>query len=67
MAYEDLEREELAESSAALRRRIEKARKRQMDRAKNGEFVYNAELSGERLLRDCELGKRRKENDETGL
>lgn len=60
MAYEDLEREELAESSAAIRRRIEKARKRQMDRAKNGEFVYNAELSGERLLRDCELGREEK-------
>ena len=60
VAYEDLEREELAESSAAIRRRIEKARKRQMDRAKNGEFVYNAELSGERLLRDCELGREEK-------
>ena len=60
VAYEDLEREELAESSAAIRRRIEKARKRQMDRAENGEFVYNAELSGERLIRDCELGRAEK-------
>ena len=60
VAYEDLEREELAESSADIRRRIEKARKRQMDRAENGEFVYNAELSGERLLRDCELGRTEK-------
>ena len=55
VAYEDLEREETSESSDVIRGRIEKARRRQMDRAEDADFVYNAELSGERLLRDCEL------------
>ncbi len=60
VAYEDLEREETEESSSVIRCRIEKARKRQAERADGDRFIYNAELSGERLLRDCELGRAEK-------
>lgn len=60
VSYEDLEREEAAESSASIRERIRKARERQIKRADGRESLYNAELSGDRLLEDCMLGAEEK-------
>lgn len=55
--YEDLSGDGPEETSAAIRYRVERARKRQMERCRDGNVKYNAQLSGKEMEEHCRLGK----------
>lgn len=57
VAYEDLSGNRETEDSESVRKRVEAARIRQMERWGEGEPRFNAELSGKELAACCRLGK----------
>lgn len=58
--YEKLTEVRPAESSAEIRKRVNGARKRQVERYKNEGIFCNADLSSEQLARFCPLGETEK-------
>lgn len=57
VCYEDLSSGSRAESSHAIRKRVEKARLRQIERYQGQKFLFNAELSGTDVVKYCRLGR----------
>lgn len=58
VCYEELSSNSRVESSYSIRRRVEKARLRQMERYQGQKLMFNAELSGAEVVKYCSLGKR---------
>lgn len=55
--YDDLRTDGQEEGSIEIRSRVEKARKRQMERCQGGKVIFNAQLSGKEMEKYCRLGK----------
>lgn len=56
--YEDLRNDSMEESSEVIRRRVERARMRQIERCTGRKLIFNSELSGNELKKFCSLGKK---------
>lgn len=56
--YEDLSGACQEENSETIRRRVEQARKRQVERYRGKDILFNSELTGVQLAEYCELGRK---------
>ncbi len=61
MDFKELQTKEKAEGSALIRKRVQRARKMQLERYKEESFTFNSQLTPKMIRKYCSLGKKEQE------